>query len=251
MSTFGEDRRHPASATRRAQARKDGDSAKSNELTVSIQILAAVALLYFGLPQIGYWIHATTTSLWDQQATFTDVESTVGQTQNLIHSLVWVLAPMMLGFFLFGWVAHIVQTGLRLRLPKFSLARSSGSSWFTNFFSWSTVVLPFVTLPKMLLAIGVAGVSTWWRRESFFSLGGLPVDEMVSATYGLGIRICFEVAIVLLLASLIDYAVQWFGFENRIRMSDQELRDELRSQNGDPVVSQQRQRMVRQVGQRS
>jgi flagellar biosynthetic protein FlhB len=79
----------------------------------------------------------------------------------------------------------------------------------------------------------------------------VPVDEMVSATYGLGIRICFEVAIVLLLASLIDYAVQWFGFENRIRMSDQELRDELRSQNGDPVVSQQRQRMVRQVGQRS
>ena len=245
MSIFEDDRRHPATPTRRQQAREDGDAARSNELAVAIQILAAVIVLWIGLPRVGAWMQSTTATLWSQSSTSFEHESSLHQIQSLAISIVLILLPIMATLFAMSWVANWVQTGIRFGMPKFSPGRALGGSWAQNTFSFSTLALPFVALPKVLLAIGVAAASVWFHRDSFLLLGGLPLDEMCGSMFGLIVQTGFEVAVALLLASVVDYAVQWFRFEGRIRMSDQELRDEMRSQNGDPVIDQQRQRLVR------
>jgi flagellar biosynthesis protein FlhB len=38
--------------------------------------------------------------------------------------------------------------------------------------------------------------------------------------------------------------MHYLSFENRIRMSDQELRDEIRSQDGDPMVNAKRESLA-------
>jgi len=68
-----------------------------------------------------------------------------------------------------------------------------------------------------------------------------PLDQMGPGIASVLMQITFHVGLVLLASSAVDYWMHYLGFEKRIRMTDQELRDEIRAQDGDPLVNSQRQ----------
>ena len=59
-----------------------------------------------------------------------------------------------------------------------------------------------------------------------------------------------SVAVSLLVCSIFDYAVQWYGFRQRNRMTDQELREEIRGQTGDPQIARTRHQRMREITRR-
>jgi flagellar biosynthetic protein FlhB len=64
--------------------------------------------------------------------------------------------------------------------------------------------------------------------------------------FSLILTVTFHVALALLLASAADYGLKFLGHQRRLRMTDQQLRDELRMQNGDPQT-RNRQRQLQRV----
>ena len=148
---------------------------------------------------------------------------------------------------LVGIISHWCQTGpVFLTKPIAPDAtRLSPGRWFTRLFSLSTLAYPLIGLPKALLAVVVMAMSCWFYRDQFFALGALPADVMAEKLFSLVLMICSHVAVTLLLASLLDFGLKFLGFEKRIRMTDQQLRDEARMQNGDPQISAKRRAIQR------
>jgi flagellar biosynthetic protein FlhB len=68
---------------------------------------------------------------------------------------------------------------------------------------------------------------------------------MVTKMFSLILTVTFHVALALLVTSVADYWLKFIGHQRRIRMTDQQLRDELRMQNGDPQIHARRRRMNR------
>jgi len=247
MSEFSDDQIHPATPTRRLQAAREGNFAKSFELAAAVQMLGGIAIAYLMFGQIGNWLRKSTTEVWSHDpislakiANSTSIpinqqvtEQITGQLSGLMFSSLAVIAPLGLMLVGVGVVSHWCQTGpvcLTKNLAP-DAGRMSPVRWFGRLFSWSTFSFPVVGLPKAALAVCVMGASCYLNRELFYELGGYAADEMVRRLFSLVMLVCTHVAAVLLVASLFDYGLKWASHERRLRLTEQQLREEQRMES--------------------
>ena len=244
---------HPASPYRRDQAYREGDFAKSFELSGAIQALAAIAVGSLLLGGLANWICQWTSETWKKTAgelTFEPVAATE-QLQATAFSITAVMAPTLLLMFFAGILAHMSQTGVKIHVNRVipDVSRAGPQKWWRHVFSMNAFSLPFIGLPKTVVAFITGGLSFWMQKEAFFGLSRLPVELIGQEMFSLVLGVCFHVALVLFVLSLVDYALQRWSFERRIRMTEQQVRDEARMQNGDPQVMNQRRTLHRSLGQ--
>lgn len=255
MSEETDDRTHPASRIRLRQARDNGDVAKSQELASSIQMIGAILIAWLLFGQIGHWLMSSTTGMWNGNHGIEIGDSNEMAAQfttgmrRLIYSSLGVLLPVFALVLLTGIASHWCQTG-PLFLPKkvaLDADRLSPKHWWNQLLSWKSMAFPLIGLPKSLLALGVMGGSCWINRDEFFLLGAYPADEMVRAMFGLILQTCSHVAVVLLLASVVDFGFAWSALQQRLKMSDQQTRDEARMEEVNPRVKSMQQKRQREI----
>ena len=238
MSENSEDQIHPATPARQEIARRDGDFAKSLELAAAVQMLGALLVAYLLFGPLATWVQQATIKIWSRPLFRNEnrLAESCEQVQELIFSSILVVAPIGLLLIGCGLASHWCQTGptFLASKPVPDLHRLAPTHWFQRVFSLSAMATLIVGLPKSILAIGVMVASCWFNRQSFLELGRLPGDQIVGAIFQLVLMISSHVAGTLLIGSILDYGFKYLGFQQRIRMTDQQLRDEARMQNGNP-----------------
>ena len=245
------DRAHPATPIRLEQARRDGDIPRSFELASAVQMLGGLIALLVLLGGVAAAVKTWTRTTWSNaSSTSLDPEVITSQLQSSLFSLVTMVTPLLLLILMLSLFSHWCQIGWLFRPQKAApeLGRLSASKWFENTFSFKSLMIPVFGLPKALLAFGMAGFGIWLNRSTIFGLGGLPVEEFVSTLFTLVLTVALQVAAMMLVLSGADYALARWRHERRMRMSDQQLRDELRMQNGDPAINSRRREVHRTYG---
>lgn len=249
MNGLDEDRQHPATPARLKRAREEGDVAHSNELAMAIQMVAGIGALWFCAATIGNGLQRTTISLWSTSSISATPESILQSSQLLIWATMRLVLPFMISVFVIGTLAHLTQTRFLVKRPEFSISNISPLRWFGNIFSMSGFGQLIIAAPKAVVALSVGVAAVWFDREAIFMLGGLPTNlfagELLKVTATIGI----SVAVSLLLCSIVDYGIQWNSFQKRTRMTDQELREEIRGQTGDPQIAKIRHQRMREITQ--
>ena len=249
MSDLGE-RTHEATPLRLQQARAAGEGPHSHDLAAALAMLGTLGVLAWLAGDVGSWLAAWTRDAWqplDLVASATP-ESAVSQFQQLLWSAAWSLTPLWLLILLVAIAAHWIQTGPRWlpgRLaPKWD--RVGPGSWMSRLRPSRLLVHLWLGLPKVILGLAILGWSLHAHLPTLFKLGNFPVDQMVLRGFGVVITIGLQVSGVLMLLGLLDLGGNWWSFRRRLRMTDQELRDELRQQSGE-AVNQLRQRRLNRV----
>ena len=250
MSDSADDRIHLPTPARREQAKREGDIPKSFELAAALQLIGAIAVAYLLLGGIGRRISSWTTEHWSEAGAQISInESQVtAQLQNLSGVLLYALAPLLILLMLVGIASHWIQTGPVFISNKLApdTTRVGPGNWTRRLFSIEGMAFLIVGIPKTLVALGVLGLASWHYRFEFLQLANYPADVLVSKLFGLVLTVVIFVAFALLVTSLADYWLKYSSHQRRLRMTDQQLRDELRSQNGDPQV-RSRQREMRRI----
>lgn len=249
MSESTGDRVHVATPTRRQQARRDGDVAKSFEFAAAIQMIGAIAAAFLLLGNVGHWMRSWTAETWSKAGTKLSVESAdfTDQIQSTMIGSIGVLVPLMVLLLLVAIASHWLQTGPMFLSGRVAPdpSRLASGSWKRHVFSLSSLAFVIVGIPKTLIAATALAASAWFHRNDFFALANYPVDTMVEQMFSLILTVTFHVAFVLLITSAADYWLKFVSHQRRIRMTDQQLRDELRMQNGDPQIHARHRRMNR------
>lgn len=248
MSESMEDRIHQATPSRRQQARQDGDVVKSHEMAAAVQMLGAIAITYYLLGNVSRWIRNWTTETWTlapDKLSMSNQDFTE-QIQLTILSAITHLAPLLGLLVIVGVISHWIQSGPLLLPGRVSIdpSRLASGTW-KNIFSVSGLFTIVTGVPKTILAGIAGGTSIWVQQDSFFQLASLPIDIMASKMLGLVLSVSLHVAITLLFASTFDFFMKFISHENRLKMTDQQLRDEMRMQNGDPQIHRRRQELSR------
>jgi len=248
MSESMEDRIHQATPSRRQQARLDGDVVKSHEMAAAVQMLGAIAITYYLLGNVSHWIRDWTTETWTlapDKLSMSNQDFTE-QIQLTILSAVTHLAPLLGLLVIVGVISHWIQSGPLLLPGRVSIdpSRLASGTW-KNIFSVGGLFTIVTGIPKTVLAGIAGGTSIWIQQDSFFQLANLPIDIMASKMLGLVLSVSLHVAITLLFASTFDFFMKFVSHENRLKMTDQQLRDEMRMQNGDPQIHRRRQELSR------
>jgi flagellar biosynthesis protein FlhB len=236
--TSGE-RTEKATPRRLEEARREGKLSTSRDLTGWISLGAAAITL----PMVaGSTSDAVVAMLGGLRGVIKDPTPAAAlQTfDDALGRVLPILAPMLAAGFVGALVGSIMQGGLHFRRFKptwdhFNLVQGAGRM-FGKQALWEGA--------KSLLKTGVVGSALWFAIQGVLPLlsdsGVLPVSSIVAAASGV-LSALLQAAIAAGIAlAFVDLVVVMRRNRKHTRMTRQELKDESKNTEGDPLVRQQR-----------
>lgn len=248
-----QERTEEATSRRRDDAREKGQVARSTEI-VSVGILVA-CLIYFYFGATGFL-----TNIMDLMVSgFRDVSgndltpaSLAGLINNYIFKGFIILFPLMLTVFVAAILGNILQVGVMFSsesiTPKFS--KVDPVKGFERLFSLRSIV----ELIKSILKICIISTVAYFVIKGELANMILLMDQGVWGIMTYFGRICFKIilstAIVLVVLAILDYIYQRWEYEKSLRMTKQEIKDEYKNTEGDPLIKSRIRRLQREMARK-
>ncbi len=137
-----------------------------------------------------------------------------------------------------GTASAFAQVGLRFT-PKalgFRFSRISPRTGFSRMFSGQGAFALAKTLGKVVVLAGVGYVLLHQLMDSVLGGGTLPLQTTIGAVGSTVLTLLRDIASIGLVIAAVDYAFQRREYQAKMRMSKQEIRDEMRRNDGSPEV---------------
>ncbi len=232
------------------EAREKGQVAKSMDLSAAVGLLAGlIALNSYGSLITEKFIDMFQWSL-AVDLSVTNANDLLEESRIVvIRNTLAILGPIFVVLFVCSLVVNVLQVGFILTgkplTPSFE--KISPISGFKRIFSSRSLVKTILSLAKIGIIGLVAGQTITEQMDTIVSLSGLDFIKIMAAggsmTFTLGVRIC----LILLVLALIDYAYQKFKHHEDLKMSKEEVKEEMKRMEGDPYMRQRRRSVARQL----
>lgn len=257
LQRFAEDdeRSEPATPRRREEARERGQVAKTAELGTALVLLGGALALRRTLGgTLGAMQDLLAKGLsgqllpWDE---FTH-RGVVALFQHLTWEVGLLVLPVALAAAAGGLVSQLVQTGFLFSTYPLEprLDRLDPIAGMRRIFSRRALVELGKALAKVAVVGGIAYTAL---RGNVSVLPHLMETAPVAAAHWVGETV-WRVAVIiggaLLLIALLDYAYQRAEYEQSLKMTPRQVKEELRQTEGDPLVRRRIRERQRQVAAR-
>ena len=149
-----------------------------------------------------------------------------------------IVAPIMLIAMIFGYFGNFIQIGSLFTTDplKMKLERLNPIEGAKKIFSMRALV----ELVKSLLKIAIIGFAAfgvlWSEKQELFLLSQKSIGHSLSFIGSLTLKMAAVAAVILLCLAVLDYMYQKYEFEKGIRMSKQDIKDEYKKSEGDPLI---------------
>jgi flagellar biosynthetic protein FlhB len=251
---MSQNRTERATPKRREEARRKGQIARRPEVAAAASFLAAHLMM-----------RATGDDLWQraaemfrQSATHLHANDTLdaAAVQTLLTQAGTTLAalslPVIVAYALTSVGANLLQGGF-VFTPSALMPRAEKFNPVANLkrvFGGAS----FVELVKSVLKLIGIGAVGYGLFKPFLAAAPTLLHQsppQILATLGAQVyALSLRAGVVLLIIGALDYGYGWYKNEKSLRMTKQEVKDEFRQQEGDPLVKNQRRRMARARVQR-
>ncbi len=236
-------------AKRRSDAAKNGDVLRSKEVaTAAATGAGALALL-----SIGPWLNESMGDIARAGFSF-DRAALDGFAPGaaLIDAALAVLPPVMaLGLIVaFLTIASQMLLGEGRFNPgnaAFKPSRINPIKGITRIFGWQGLIELGKGLAKLAL---LGGIAWWWaadRLAALMALGSVPLEAQVGLAMEAFTSLVGALLIGLLAIAAIDYPLQRFQRDKRLKMSLQDMRDEHKQSEGSPEMKSARRQRQRDL----
>jgi flagellar biosynthesis protein FlhB len=239
-----------ATPHRRLQAREKGQVAYSQDLGSATLLLVAAGLLWgMGSRVVDSAVVLLHRNLGEVGELSGDRGLLVGEVQKVVQGVGFALLPIMMLLMLAAAAASVFQIGFlfvpeRL-MPDFG--RLSPLAGVKRIVSLQGFARLGFGLLKVGIVTAVACAAIWLRREDIMLAGGLEVGQIASLLVEVAVTTLLWVGLALLLLALFDFAFQKWKHEQDLRMTHQEVKEEMKNLQGDPQVVARRKQVQRQM----
>ncbi len=250
MAEFVGEKKHEATPYRRQQARQEGHVPRSFDLVSAAVLLAAVLGLRWWGPSTAASLANFTKHWLDEPILRFDGASDLASWSRTAAAVFGQqLLPLLLLIATVSVAIHLVQTG-PLFLPQrltLNWQHVDPVHGWQRIFSLQNFVRLLFGIAKTALVLSTAFVSLWIDRQRILTASGLDIPQLAEQFATVLLDTTLRMAVVLLALALLDYLFQYWKHEQDIRMTDQELREELRLLQGDPQILARRRAVQRQM----
>jgi flagellar biosynthetic protein FlhB len=228
------------SGKRLADARAKGDVAKSQEVIHWVMIGASALV-------VGVFAPGAMQRLAEGLVPYLSMAHQVptdarGLGEVLVGSLLSALGVLMIPLAILiaaGILASVVQTGgflFTAEQVKPKLSKISPISGFQRLFSMQSL-MEFVKGVLKLSIIGFVGTWVMWPEfDTMVELVQEPAAITLGVIYDLTLQLMIAVLAIMAVVAGLDMLWQRMQYMKKMRMSRQELKDEYKQTEGDPVI---------------
>ncbi len=239
-----------ATQYRRQQAREHGQVARSQDLGSAALLLGSlVAILWIGGSVADALGKLTQYYLGGDAWLETDVASITAEFAGLASALASAVLPLLCVMLVIAVGANVAQLGLLFLPEKLmpDITRVDPIRGFQRIFSLTSVVRLFFGLIKVVLVGAVAYACLAGELSNLLALVGLELPQIGQSISESLLWTGIKIASALLLLALFDYGFQWWRQEQDMRMTTQEVREEMKNLQGDPQIAARRRAVQRQL----
>ena len=228
---------------RREEAREEGQIARSQDLTAAVSLVAGILLIRFYGPYMMETLFELTRALGAPPAV---QASELGPWMRQVGlATAKMVLPFLALLVIATLVGTVVQSGIVLTWKKLALKpdRLNPVSGFQRIFSSESITRLILGLFKVGLLGAIAYYCIRDRIGTVISSGASHPGGIYALAATLVFDLALRMGLVLLVLGIIDYLFQRWKLERQLRMTKQEVRDELKRMEGDPLLKQRRRQM--------
>ena len=254
-----EERTEPATGKRRQEAKNKGQIARSKEIpSVLILLGGTTILLFFGTTMI-LQLSNLMVRWWKQLATL-PIERGGLQAINLeiAVAFLFIVGPVLAVVFAVAVLGHTMQGSniLSWELIKPKWDKFNIFNGLKAMFSKSSLVELLKSFVKIVMVGWIAYSTVKKEWPDVLLLFGQDAGSIFHYVSAIALRLVFRTVLVMMVLASLDYAFQRWTYEKNLRMSKQEVKEEYKQMEGDPLVKSRvrsiqrklaRQRMMAEV----
>ena len=219
-------------------ARKKGDVAKSLDVPIWFLFLATAGIMAAAGP-LAAMIADPLVRIMDHPHAF---KLTDGGAQQLMGALLMSLAlPLGIIFAVIAVASvlgHVIQhrplwTGEKMKPDLAKLSPIKGLQRMFGMQGWMNLLKSFLKMAAITAAMIYA---VWPEATAISESGRLDPEGLLIMTQVIAGRLLLAAIVVIGIIAAMDYVYQRFTFMQRMRMSRQDVRDEVKQQEGDPHI---------------
>lgn len=250
LQLFSGEKTEEPTPKRLQEARQKGQVARSTEIN-SVLVLIGV---FIGLKVFGTYLYQETSTFmrtWFMQAAGQDLTIAITYRLFLAATLVFIklVLPIMATALIVGLIANFLQVGILFSTEalRINLNAINPLTGFQRIFSKRAIA----ELLKSVVKIGVVGyVAYKFILEQMYVLPTLmqyDLHNSLAKAGDLTFTLAMKIALVLGIMAVFDFAYQRWEYNQNLKMSKQEIKDEHKLSEGDPKIKakiKERQRMM-------
>jgi len=246
----GQEKTEEATPQRLLKAKEDGQIARSRELATTLILLGGV----FGVWALGGRLAKELGQVADHNLSFDrrailDERIMFSQLSDSIFNVLSVVMILLLVMFILGVAANLLQGGwlfsAKPMQPK--LDRMNPIEGLKRMFSLKALVELFKAIAKFMLVATVAVAVLAFFQDSLLAIGKQDIRTAIAHASHVILWSSLALASVTIIIAAIDVPFQQFDHLKKMRMTRQEVRDELKDTDGRPEVKNRIRQLQREL----
>ncbi|MGN7726988.1 type III secretion system export apparatus subunit SctU [Luteimonas sp. 22616] len=233
-------------------ARKEGNVAKSKELTSTVLVLG---WLVGGWLMMGF-MYRKMRELFDASI------GAIGQPfaismhdvgRMAFDTLLWLSLPLLALALFLGVLVEFLQVGPLVTIKKLTpkLDKLNPVEGIKKMFSMDNLVELVKSVIKSAALIFIGGFVLWGMMPALLRLPSSPPAAIGSAIWYALLRIGIWTIFVFFFVSVLDAWYQKFSYTKQLRMSRRDIRQEVKENEGDPYIKSRRRQLHQEWSQQN
>ena len=255
----GGEKTEPATAKKLREAREDGKVAKSKELVSAIDLIVIFLVLKIFVSYMGNNFISVFEYIYSAIPDFVKNNAAGLTSKNFMSFMdvvIGISAKIAAPFFLFGFVVtilvNVLQVGWKVTAkpmqPKFD--KFNPVNGFKRIFSKDSIFELIKSIIKIVLIIYVAYSSIKGEADNLFVLYDIPLMQAVILCGNIIINAGLRISLVYLVIGIADFIYQKHKFNEDMKMTKQEVKDEYKNTEGNPEIKGRQRQRMREASQR-
>ncbi|MGC5324105.1 flagellar biosynthesis protein FlhB [Brevibacillus sp. SYSU BS000544] len=253
LQFFNGEKTEKATPRKKEDARKKGQVAKSSDLSPAIALTAMFGLFLVSGPwMLETFLYIMQESLSRYTLMEVNAENLGFITNQLIFEAMKIVGPALGVALIMALAANYLQVGvlfttepLMMKLEKLNPIEGA-----KKIFSLRSLVELVKSVLKISVGLYVAYSILWKSKEELMRLSLESLDAVLAFTSAQVIKLGLFIGITFIVLALLDYLYQKYEYEKSLKMSKQDIKDEYKKTEGDPLIKGKIKEKQRQMAMR-
>ncbi len=245
----GQEKTEQPTSKRRRDARKEGNVFQSKDIVTVLVLFGVFYMTKLFLPMIYDTIREYMEFAFTSVRSEAPFEGSPHMLTYTVFSLLKCALPLLLASMLLGILGYGVQTRFLVTFkplrPK--LSKMNPIKGIRNMFSLKKIVDLLKNLIKISILIillynivrsDLGPISRMFDMQTYSATA-----DMLQMVYDLVVKVCIAFAVV----AFFDFLYQRWDYENNLKMTKQEVKDEYKMTEGNPEIKGRIRRIQRQM----
>lgn len=253
----GGEKTEPATQKKLDDARKEGQVAKSKEIVNAAFLVGVFYMLQFTIGTIGEGLIDTFNENYSIIPNYINRESmTISTATKVFENAMWdillICAPILLVTVFIAFFGDFVQVRWRPTAkpitPKFN--RISPVSGFKRIFSAQSLINLLKSMAIVAICLYIIYDEIVDNFNGIVNIYEISLEAALVFAGEMVFGVATKISLLYLIIGVIDLIYQRRKFNEDMKMTKQEVKDEFKNTEGNPTIKQQQRRRMREASQR-